>query len=105
MRSFLLFTGLLLAGLLILPAISMAQVKPPSTPAATPINPQATADSLTDIQILGSDRFTILKVDDTTTLQILAGNVRLKQGKSFFSCDSCVLNNATCRRIGIMPRR
>lgn len=93
MRSFLLITGLLLAGLLILPAISMAQVKPPSTPAATPINPQATADSLTDIQILGSDRFTILKVDDTTTLQILAGNVRLKQGKSLFNCDSCVLNN------------
>lgn len=90
MRRFLLFTGLLFAGLLILPAIGMAQVK---EPAATPINPQATADSLTDIQILGSDRFTILKVDDTTTLQILAGNVRLRQGKSLFNCDSCLLNN------------
>lgn len=90
MQRFLLLTGLLIAGLLFLPVMSMAQVK---EPAATPINPQATADSLTDIQILGSDRFTILKVDDTTTLQILAGNVRLKQGKSLFNCDSCVLNN------------
>lgn len=90
MRRFLLFTGLFIAAFLLLPVMGMAQVK---EPAATPINPQATADSLTDIQILGSDRFTILKVDDTTTLQILAGNVRLKQGKSLFNCDSCVLNN------------
>ena len=90
MRSFLLITGFLLAGFLCLPFMGQAQLK---EPAATPINPQATADSLTDIQILGSDRFTILKVDDTTTLQILAGHVRLKQGKSLFNCDSCVLNN------------
>ena len=90
MRSFILFFGLLLTGLTGIPVMSNAQVK---EPAATPINPQATADSLTDIQILGSDRFTILKVNDSTTLQILAGNVRLKQGKSLFNCDSCVLNN------------
>ncbi|HRG25395.1 MAG TPA: OstA-like protein [Chitinophagaceae bacterium] len=90
MRSFILFFGLLLTGLTGIPVMSYAQVK---EPAATPINPQATADSLTDIQILGSDRFTILKVNDSTTLQILAGNVRLKQGKSLFNCDSCVLNN------------
>lgn len=90
MRSFLLFFGLLLTGVFCIPAKTIAQVK---EPAATPINPQATADSLTDIQILGSDRFTILKVDDSTTLQILAGRVRLKQGRSLFNCDSCVLNN------------
>lgn len=62
-------------------------------PATTAINPQAVKDSLTDIQILGSKRFTILKTDDSTTLQILAGNVRLRQGNSLFTCDSCVLNN------------
>jgi lipopolysaccharide export system protein LptA len=90
MRSFLQFLGLLLTGVLFIPVMTAAQVK---EPAATPINPQATADSLTDIQILGSDRFTILKVDDSTTLQILAGHVRLKQGNSLFDCDSCVLNN------------
>ncbi len=90
MRSFIFIFGLLLTGVCFFPVMSTAQVK---EPAATPINPQATADSLTDIQILGSDRFTMLKVDDSTTLQILAGHVRLKQGKSLFNCDSCVLNN------------
>ncbi|MBE2229015.1 MAG: OstA family protein [Chitinophagaceae bacterium] len=81
----------------LLPAVfmagSLAAQEPVKNPAVTTISPQATADSLTDIEILGASRLTILKVDDTTTLQILAGNVRLKQGKSFFSCDSCVLNN------------
>jgi lipopolysaccharide export system protein LptA len=46
------------------------------------------------VQILGSDRLTLLKTDDTTTLQILAGNVKLKQGNAYFFCDSCVLNNS-----------
>ncbi|HOZ69535.1 MAG TPA: OstA-like protein [Chitinophagaceae bacterium] len=90
MRSILLFFGILFTGTCLFPAMMNAQVK---EPAATPINPQATSDSLRDIQILGSDRFTILKVDDSTTLQILAGHVRLKQGSSLFNCDSCVLNN------------
>ena len=59
-----------------------------------------TADSIqitTDtnrIEIIGADRLTLLKVDDTTTLQMLAGHVKLKQGKSIFLCDSCVLNNS-----------
>ncbi len=90
MRTFKFIIGIILTGLLSSPALLSAQVvKEP----VTTINPQATADSLTDIQILGSRQLTILKVDDTTTLQILAGNVRLKQGKSYFNCDSCVLNN------------
>ncbi len=62
-----------------------------SAPAATA--PQE--DTLTDVQILGSRQLTILKVDDSTTLQILAGTVKLKQGSSLFFCDSCVLNNRT----------
>ncbi|MBI3139480.1 MAG: OstA family protein [Sphingobacteriales bacterium] len=90
MQYFNFIIGIIVTGLLGSPALLSAQVvKEP----VTTINPQATADSLTDIQILGSRQLTILKVDDTTTLQILAGNVRLKQGKSYFNCDSCVLNN------------
>jgi lipopolysaccharide export system protein LptA len=29
-----------------------------------------------------------------TNMQMLAGGVRLKQGKTFFNCDSCVINNS-----------
>lgn len=89
MRIILLFFVLALSG-----GLNGLYAQPGKQPVAvTTINPQATQDSLTDIEILGSRQFTILKVDDTTTLQILAGNVRLKQGRSYFNCDSCVLNN------------
>jgi lipopolysaccharide export system protein LptA len=53
----------------------------------------ATADS-TKIEIISADRLTLLKTDDSTSLQLLAGHVKLKQGKAFFFCDSCVLNNS-----------
>ena len=46
------------------------------------------------VQILGAERLTLLKTDDSTTLQILAGSVRLQQDKTLFFCDSCVLNNS-----------
>ena len=52
------------------------------------------AEDTSRVQILGAERLTLLKTDDSTTLQILAGGVRLKQGKSLFFCDSCVLNNS-----------
>lgn len=90
MHRFLQFIIFLFTGIVTLPLA--AQVSP-AVPAAAPVNPQATKDSLTDIQILGSKSFTLLKTDDSTTLQILVGNVRLKQGNSYFNCDSCVLNN------------
>ena len=54
----------------------------------------ATTPDTTKIEIIGADRLTLLKVNDSTSLQILAGHVRLKQGKAFFFCDSCVLNNS-----------
>lgn len=50
-------------------------------------------DTLTDVEILGARHLTIQKINDSTTLQILAGNVRLKQGTALFYCDSCVMNN------------
>ncbi len=52
-------------------------------------------DSLVDVEILSSKRLTIQKLNDSTTLQILAGAVRLKQGTSLFTCDSCVMNSYT----------
>lgn len=34
------------------------------------------------------------RIDSLTELQILAGNVRLRQGNTLFRCDSCVVNKA-----------
>ncbi|MBM3412492.1 MAG: hypothetical protein FJY19_03820 [Bacteroidetes bacterium] len=45
------------------------------------------------VEILSADRLTLLKINDTSTIQLLAGHVRLRQGKALFDCDSCVLNN------------
>lgn len=84
--SFLLFlTGLLLS------TLSWAQVIPPPQPVASP-----GTDSLLLVEILpGVRKLEFRKVNDSTQLQILAGNVKLKQGTSYFYCDSCVINNNT----------
>ena len=53
----------------------------------------SSSDSLTVVQILpGVKKLEFRKIDSLTELQILTGNVRLKQGRTFFSCDSCVIN-------------
>ena len=52
-------------------------------------------DTLRSVEILKADRLSIKKVDENTEVQILAGNVRLRQGTTLFSCDSCVINNQT----------
>lgn len=44
------------------------------------------------VEILSANRLTLLKTNDSTSLQILAGQVKLRQGNSYFFCDSCVLN-------------
>ena len=92
MRYNKLFYGILLAGLLISPFFSWAQVVPPP---AAPKSSFPTGDSTTNIDIISSRHLTIQKLNDSTTLQILAGLVRLKQGTSFFDCDSCVINSNT----------
>jgi lipopolysaccharide export system protein LptA len=52
------------------------------------------ADTTREVIILpGVRKLELLKVNDTTELQILAGNVRLRQGNTIFTCDSCVINN------------
>lgn len=50
------------------------------------------ADSSKPIEILNAKRLDFRKTDANNELQILVGNVRLKQGNSIFSCDSCVIN-------------
>lgn len=81
---------LLLAGLWLSTGHTRAQVTGPITAPAGP-----PTDSAREVQILSSKRLTIQKLNDSTTLQILAGVVRLKQGTSYFDCDSCVINNNT----------
>ena len=98
MRNIKKFYCLLLTGLLISPVISYAQLVPPVKelipPAAnTPVPP---VDSLRLIEILpGVRKLEFRKLNDSTQLQILAGNVKLKQNTSYFYCDSCVINNNT----------
>lgn len=55
---------------------------------------QATpGDTTSAVQILpGVRKLEFRKLPDGTELQILAGNVRLKQGTTLFTTDSCVLN-------------
>lgn len=82
-------TCLFFAGLLTGSVISFAQVIPPP-------NTAPESDSLVNIEILpGVRKLEFRKVNDSTQLQILAGNVKLKQGNSLFWCDSCVINNNT----------
>jgi lipopolysaccharide export system protein LptA len=51
-------------------------------------------DSLVNIEILpGVRKLEFRRIDDSTQIQILAGNVKLKQGNTLFDCDSCVINN------------
>ena len=58
----------------------------PTTKTFTP------ADTVRTVEILpGVRKLEYRKVDSVTEIQILAGNVRLKQGNSIFECDSCVI--------------
>ena len=58
----------------------------PTTKAFTP------ADTVRTVEILpGVRKLEYRKIDSVTEIQILAGNVRLKQGNSIFECDSCVI--------------
>jgi lipopolysaccharide assembly outer membrane protein LptD (OstA) len=58
-------------------------------------NTTAAADTLITVEILEAKKLEMRKVNDSTQLQILAGKVKLKQGTSYFWCDSCVINSNT----------
>ena len=56
--------------------------------AQTPVH-----DTTNTVIILpGTRSFMYRRIDAETELQILSGNVRLRQGTTVFSCDSCVIN-------------
>ena len=53
-------------------------------------------DTTQKIQILNyTKRLTFQTIDDTTKLTIIVGDVALRQGKTLFYADSCVINNNT----------
>ena len=61
----------------------------PTTKTFTP------ADTVRTVEILpGVRKLEYRKVDSVTEIQILAGNVRLKQGNTIFECDSCVITKS-----------
>ena len=51
-------------------------------------------DSATLVDIIHADNFNFRRISETTELKILSGNVRLRQGKTLFDCDSCVINES-----------
>jgi lipopolysaccharide export system protein LptA len=51
-------------------------------------------DTAQTVDILSANRLELKRVDANTELQILAGGVKLRQGKTLFYCDSCVINGA-----------
>jgi lipopolysaccharide transport protein LptA len=54
-------------------------------------NSQSSQDTSKRVDIISAENM-YLKPD--LNQQILSGNVRLRQGKTFFSCDSCVINGS-----------
>lgn len=83
----------LLPALLLCTSNSFSQVIPPVTAVDAAVD---TDTASTTVEILpGVRKLEFRKVNDSTQLQILAGNVKLKQGTALFWCDSCVINNNT----------
>lgn len=61
-----------------------------------PVPGNTPGDKPVDVEILeGVRKLEFRKINDSTQLTILAGNVKLKQGTALFYCDSCVINNNT----------
>ncbi len=90
MKRVLIIYGLLVSGLLCcsLPCFSQLPVLAPRTTAS------AATDTMLTVEILpGVNKLELRKLNDSTQLQILTGNVQLRQGKTLFYCDSCVINN------------
>ena len=86
-----LLNSLLLAGLMVCSLLATAQV-----PVLAPKTTTSTAgDTLVTIDIISARKLEMRKVNDSTQLQILAGDVKLRQGNTLFDCDSCVINNSS----------
>ncbi|MBS1920689.1 MAG: OstA family protein [Bacteroidetes bacterium] len=86
------FYLLLNSGLGMIPFLSFAQVSRQHTDTEN----KSKEDTIQLVEILpGNKSLELRRVDDSTTLQILSGNVRLRQGNTLFFSDSCVINNRT----------
>lgn len=57
-----------------------------------PPRPSQTSDTVRVVEILNADQFFFRTVDSSTQLQILKGNVKIKQGITIFTADSVVYN-------------
>ncbi len=66
-----------------------AQTKSP------PPRPSQTSDTVRVVEILNADQFFFKTVDSSTQLQILKGNVKIRQGVTIFTADSVVYNEKT----------
>lgn len=53
------------------------------------------ADTMRVVNLINADRLSYSRPDSTTELQMLAGNVQLKQDNTIFYCDSAVFNKKT----------
>jgi len=79
------FCSLFILWLLTSPLFILCQDLP-TTKTFTP------SDTVRTVEILpGVRKLEYRKIDSVTEVQILAGNVRLRQGNSIFECDSCVI--------------
>jgi lipopolysaccharide export system protein LptA len=58
--------------------------------AQTPLPPAS--DTVQLVEILQARKLEFIKLRGDSDVQILQGNVRLKQGTTLFYCDSCVIN-------------
>ena len=57
--------------------------------------PSQSKDTVKWVQIENADRFLFRTIDSSIQLQILAGNVRMKQGNTIFTADSVAYNEKT----------
>lgn len=54
---------------------------------------QPAADTTQPVSIIHAKNLFWKKIDAVTELQILSGEVRLRQGNTIFDCDSCLINS------------
>ncbi|MEQ1798280.1 MAG: OstA-like protein [Lacibacter sp.] len=80
-------------GLLCLLIVCFSTVK--AQKKSPPPRPSQTSDTVRVVEILNADQFFFKTVDSATQLQILKGNVRIRQGITIFTADSVVYNEKT----------
>lgn len=80
-------------GLLLLFVVCVSAIQAQKT--VPPPRPSQTSDTVRVVEILNADKFFFKTVDSATQLQILKGNVKIRQGITVFTADSVVYNEKT----------